>query len=117
MPLVVIPTLSGQNLEDLAERRWEAVLTARPELPAKSFTRRRDFSWAFRFLSVSGYPAALARFASSMDADPLLAQSAVDWLLNSAYELVLDGDSYRRRQKPRGQAPSASTEVSQVSGL
>jgi DNA replication protein DnaC len=33
-------------------------------------------------------------------ADPLLAQSAVDRLLNSAYELVLEGDSYRRHQKP-----------------
>jgi DNA replication protein DnaC len=33
-------------------------------------------------------------------ADPLLAQSAVDRLLNSAYELVLEGDSFRRRQKP-----------------
>src|SRR5438552_2100091 len=41
MPLVVIPTLSGQNLEDLAERRWEAVLTARPELrPALELQRR-----------------------------------------------------------------------------
>jgi DNA replication protein DnaC len=33
--------------------------------------------------------------------DPLLAQSAVDRLVNSAYELVLEGESYRRRQKPR----------------
>lgn len=40
-----------------------------------------------------------AEWISSM-ADPLLAQSAVDRLLNSAYELVIEGESYRKRQKP-----------------
>jgi DNA replication protein DnaC len=36
----------------------------------------------------------------SMMADPLLAQSAVDLLASTAHELIIEGESYRHRQKP-----------------
>jgi hypothetical protein len=35
-----------------------------------------------------------------MMADPLLAQSAVDRLASTAHEMIIEGESYRRRQKP-----------------
>ena len=36
--------------------------------------------------------------------DPLLAQSAVDRLVSTSYELVIEGESYRRRQRPQATA-------------
>lgn len=36
----------------------------------------------------------------AMMADPLLAQSAVDRLTSTAHELIVEGESYRQRQRP-----------------
>ena len=47
-------------------------------------------------------------------ADPLLAQSAIDRLQSAAYELVLDGDSYRRRQKPTLNSHTPRHEVDDI---
>jgi DNA replication protein DnaC len=50
----------------------------------------------------------------TMMADPLLAQSAVDRLVSTTHELIVEGESYRRRQQPsyqRGHQPTSGVSV------
>jgi DNA replication protein DnaC len=50
----------------------------------------------------------------SVFADPARAQAAVDRFTNNAYDLVMSGESYRQRQKPRVSGKETTAEVPPV---
>ena len=119
-PVGVGKTMLANCLGHIATRRQRSVLMFRTERLLKRLkaarlegTHEQDASQDFYEIVVERHRRASLLVVSNREpqewlatmADPLLAQSAVDRVLNSAYELVLDGESYRRRQKPTRGAP------------
>ncbi len=88
---------SGDYADDLRKEVWNLfyeLTVERHRRGATVITSNRDPS---EFL---------AQFA-----DPLLAQSAVDRIQSAAYELVIEGESYRKRQRPQMESSSAHPET------
>ena len=48
--------------------------------------------------------------------DPVLAQSALDRLAHNAYQVVIEGDSYRRKLRPGQTPPKSETDLSSSPG-
>ncbi len=81
--LLLIDDFALQPLDALETSDFYELVVERHQHGATVLTSNRDPS----------------EFLAQM-ADPMLAQSAVDRLQNAAYELVIEGESYRRRQRP-----------------
>jgi DNA replication protein DnaC len=82
--LLIVDDFALRTLDSLETADLYEIVTARHRKASMILTSNRDPSeW-------------LAQLA-----DPLLAQALVDRFTNNAYDLVVDGESYRKTQKPR----------------
>jgi len=81
--LLILDDFALQNLDAVETADFYELVVERHRRASTVITSNRD-------------PAEML----AMMADPLLAQSAIDRLQSAAYELVVEGESYRRRQKP-----------------
>ena len=82
--LLVIDDFGLRAMDELETADIYELITARHRAGSMVMTSNRDPS---EWLSIL--------------ADPLLAQALVDRFTNNAYDLVIEGESYRKQQKPR----------------
>ncbi len=91
--LLIVDDVTLQPLDAIATSDFYDLVVERHRRAATAFTSNRDTS---EWLAVM--------------ADPLLAQSAIDRVTSAAWELVVDGESYRKREKPTlGSTPSGTS--------
>ena len=81
------------------------VMDATESRDAHEILRERHRAGSMVITSNRGPDEWLATFA-----DPVRAQSAIDRFTSNSYDLVIDGESYRKRQKPG--APTAKKKES-----
>ena len=81
--LLIIDDVTLQPLDAVATSDFYDLVVERHRRAATAFTSNRDTS---EWLAVM--------------ADPLLAQSAIDRVTSAAWELAIEGESYRKREKP-----------------
>ena len=90
--LLILDDVTLQSLDATATSDFYDLVVERHHRAATALSSNRDPS---EWLAVM--------------ADPLLAQSAIDRLTSAAWELVIEGESYRKREKPTLTTPHEAT--------
>ena len=90
--LLILDDVTLQSLDATATSDFYDLVVERHHRAATALSSNRDPS---EWLAVM--------------ADPLLAQSAIDRLTSAAWELVIEGESYRKREKPNLQSSPDDT--------
>jgi DNA replication protein DnaC len=91
--LLLIDDFALQSMGPIEPADFYELVVERHQTTATILTSNRDPSESIALMS-----------------DPLLAQSGVDRLVATSYELVIEGESYRRRQRPQHAATSGASD-------